>query len=102
MPAKAVPTGDSWLHEVKFDGYRVQAHKIGLRVVVFSRNGHDFTDRFPSIAQLLQELPANAAVLDGEVVANDADGRPKFAKLHVRWTRPNTIHLWGLRPISGT
>jgi len=94
ISAKAVPTGDGWVHEVKFDGYRVQAHKIGSRVVVFSRNGHDFTDRFPSIAQLLHELPAKAAVLDGEVVASDADGRPNFARLHVRWTRPNTIHLW--------
>src|SRR5262245_51186926 len=47
--------------------------KIGSRVVVFSRNGHDFTERFPSIAQLLHELPAKTAVLDGEVVASDAD-----------------------------
>ena len=86
--------GDGWLHEVKFDGYRVQVHKVGSRVVIFSRNGHDFTERFPSIAQLLHELPAKSAVLDGEVVASDADGRPNFARLHVRWTRPGTIHLW--------
>jgi bifunctional non-homologous end joining protein LigD len=63
-------------------------------VIVFSRYGHDFTERFPSIAQLLRELPAKSAVLDGEVVASDADGRPNFARLHVRWTRPNTLHLW--------
>jgi len=94
IPAKAVPAGDGWVHEVKFDGYRVQVHKVGSRVVMFSRNGHDFTDRFPSIAQLLHELPAEAAVLDGEVVASDADGRPNFARLHVHWTRPGTIHLW--------
>jgi len=94
VTAKSVPTGPEWLHEVKFDGYRVQAHKVGSRVVVYSRNGHDFTDRFPSIAQLLHQLPAKAAVLDGEVVASDADGRPNFARLHVRWTRSNTIHLW--------
>jgi bifunctional non-homologous end joining protein LigD len=81
VPAKAVPAGDGWVHEVKFDGYRVQAHKAGSRVVLFSRNGHDFTDRFPS------------AVLDGEVVASDADGHPNFARLP-RWTRPGTIHLW--------
>ena len=94
MPAKAVPDGHAWLHEVKFDGYRVQAHKEGSRVVIYSRNGHNFTERFPSIAQLLHDLPAKAAVLDGEVVANDADGLPNFARLHVRWTRPYTIHLW--------
>jgi bifunctional non-homologous end joining protein LigD len=74
--ASAVPSGDGSVHEVKFDGYRVQAHKAGSRVVLFSRYGHDFTDRFPSIAQLLRELPANTAVLDGKVVASDADGHP--------------------------
>src|SRR5262249_28121993 len=52
VTAKSVPTGDGWVHEVKFDGYRVQAHKLGSRVVLLSRNGHDFTERFPSIAQL--------------------------------------------------
>jgi bifunctional non-homologous end joining protein LigD len=92
--AKEVPAGDGWLHEVKFDGYRAQVHKVGSRVVIYSRNGHDFTERFPSIAQLLHELPAKSAALDGEVVASDADGRPNFARLHVRWTRPAAIHLW--------
>ena len=76
VPAKSVPAGADWLHEVKFDGYRVQVHKVGSRVVIYSRNGHDFTERFPSIALLLHELPEKAAVLDGEVVASDADGRP--------------------------
>ena len=84
------------MHEVKFDGYPVQAHKAGSRAVLLSRNGHDFTERFPPIAQLLHELPAKVAVLDGEVVAGDADGRPNFARLHVRWTRQGAIHLWAL------
>ena len=92
--ATAVPAGEGWVHEVKFDGYRVQVHKLGSRVVIFSRKGHDFSERFPSIVQELRELPAKAAVLDGEVVASDADGRPNFARLHVRWTRPGTLHLW--------
>src|SRR5262249_15906453 len=86
--AKAVPAGGGWLHEVKFDAYREQAHKVGSRVTIYSRNGHDFTQRCASIAQLLHELPAKAAVLDGEVVSSDADRRPNFARLHVRWTRP--------------
>jgi len=74
VPAKAVPAREGRVHELKFDGYRVQAHKMGSRVVLFSRNGHDFTERFVSIAALLREMPAKAAVLDGEVVASDADG----------------------------
>ena len=76
--AKEAPS-DGWVHEVKFDGYRVQ--------VVYSRSGHDFTERSHSIAQLLLE----AAVLDGEDVATDADGSRNFAQLHVRWTRPGTL-----------
>jgi bifunctional non-homologous end joining protein LigD len=94
VPAKAVPAREGRVHELKFDGYRVQAHKMGSRVVLFSRNGHDFTERFASIAALLREMPAKAVVLDGEIVASDADGRPNFARLHVRWTRPGAIHLW--------
>jgi bifunctional non-homologous end joining protein LigD len=50
VSAKAVPAGAGWLHEVKFDGYRVQIHKAGNEVVIFSRNGHDFTTRFDTIA----------------------------------------------------
>ena len=87
IAGKAVPGGDGWVHELKFDGYRVQAHKMGSRVVLFSRNGHDFTERFASIAALLREMPAKAVVLDGEIVASDADGRPNFARLRVRLTR---------------
>jgi len=50
---KEVPAGDGWLHEVKFDGYRVQAHKVGSRVVIYSRNGHDFTERFTSVFRIV-------------------------------------------------
>ena len=45
-------------------GYRVQIHKVGSRVIVYSRNGHDFTECFPSIAQLLHELLAKAAIIE--------------------------------------
>jgi len=97
VTAKCVPAGDG-MHEMKFDGYRVHAHKVGSRVFLLSRNGHDFTERSASIAQLLEELPAKTAVLDGEVVASDADGRPNFG----RWTRPGTAQMKeGWRRVSG-
>ena len=70
---------------MKFDGYRVQAHKVGSRVVIYSRNGHDFTERFPSIAQLLHELPAKAAVLDGEVVASDGEREAPVQAFLTSW-----------------
>jgi bifunctional non-homologous end joining protein LigD len=56
-----VPTGDGWVHEVKFDGYRVQAHKAGSRVLVFSRNGHDFTDRFAQTRATTPMIKASPA-----------------------------------------
>jgi bifunctional non-homologous end joining protein LigD len=62
----------------------VQVHNVGSRAIIYRRNGHDFTERFLSIAQLPHKPPANTAVLDGEVVASDADGQPNFARLHVR------------------
>jgi bifunctional non-homologous end joining protein LigD len=61
VTAKSVPVGDGWVHKVKFDGYRLRAHKVGSRVLIFSRNGHDFTECFPYIAQLLHELPQSDA-----------------------------------------
>ena len=70
------PKGERWLHEVKFDGYRVQLHKAGKDVVIFSRNGADFTSRWPAIAYALQQLPARTAIIDAEVVANNAKVQP--------------------------
>jgi len=49
------PRGDRWIHEIKFDGWRAQLHKRGERVVIFSRNGHDFTHRFPEIRECVSE-----------------------------------------------
>ena len=93
-----MPTGADWLHEVKFDGYRVQAHKLGTDVVIFSRNGHDFTSRFATIAYVLRELPAKSAILDGELVASDEAAQPDFGKLHRRFVEPGRGPPLGLRP----
>jgi len=68
------------VHEVKFVGYHVQTHQEGSNARLYSRNGKDFTERFPSIAQLLHVLPAKVSAFDGEVVASSADGSPNFAR----------------------
>jgi bifunctional non-homologous end joining protein LigD len=78
VSANAIPSGPDWLHEVKFDGYRVQIHKAGKDVVIFSRNGHDFTTRFDTVAYLLHGLPAKTATLDGEIVASNGAGVPEL------------------------
>ena len=77
----ALPSGKDWLFEVKFDGYRALAATSGDDVRIFSRNGKDWTHRYPSIARALATLGLDRALLDGEVVAVDKDGRPDFSAL---------------------
>ena len=73
------PSGEGWLHEIKFDGYRVQVRIEAGRAVVRTRKGLDWTDRFGAIARACAILPD--AILDGEIVALNADGAPDFAAL---------------------
>jgi bifunctional non-homologous end joining protein LigD len=73
------PDGGTWVHEIKFDGYRVQIHVLAGAVTIFTRNGHDWTAKFPELAQDFGELPD--CILDGELCAINADGHPDFSKL---------------------
>jgi bifunctional non-homologous end joining protein LigD len=73
------PSGEGWLHEIKFDGYRVQVRIEAGRAVVRTRKGLDWTDRFGAIARACAILPD--AIVDGEIVALNADGAPDFAAL---------------------
>lgn len=72
--------GSRWAYELKLDGYRAIAAKAGGTVRLWSRNGNDFTKRYPTIVSGLEKLPTGT-VIDGEVVALDADGRPSFNAL---------------------
>jgi bifunctional non-homologous end joining protein LigD len=76
-----VPEGEGWLHEIKLDGYRLLCAVRGAKVEIRSRNGHDWTRRFPGLAEALRALPAKAALLDGEAVVFDAHGRTSFSAL---------------------
>lgn len=75
-----IPAGDAWLHEVKFDGYRLAARLDGSRVQLLTRHGHDWTHKFPELASDLRALDLRA-MLDGELVAMDEQGRSSFARL---------------------
>ena len=86
------PTGSEWLHEVKFDGFRIQLQKSGNEVRLFSRNGKDFTDKFPSIRDAVATLPAGGAIIDGEIVAFDEAGKPDFHTLIRR--RAFGVSVW--------
>jgi bifunctional non-homologous end joining protein LigD len=75
------PTDGGWLSEVKFDGYRLMAFKSGEGVRLVTRNGLDWTDKLPRIAAAVAALPAEALLLDGELVALRPDGVSDFKRL---------------------
>src|SRR5216684_2262734 len=80
LRADTLPEGNAWQYELKFDGYRALAIKTGGTILLRSRNDNDFSLRYPDIARALSSL-ANETVLDGEVVAIDASGKPSFNAL---------------------
>ncbi|HEV7682582.1 MAG TPA: non-homologous end-joining DNA ligase [Pyrinomonadaceae bacterium] len=75
------PRGDEWLHELKFDGYRMVCHLSRGKAHFWSRNGKDWTEKFPNLAAALKTFPAVSAILDGEVVVVDKAGRSSFQRL---------------------
>lgn len=79
--SREVPKGGQWLFEMKFDGYRAQAAIAVDQVRVYSRGGHDWTRQFGFIVPALSRLTKGTALIDGEVVALDDDGRANFTLL---------------------
>ena len=75
------PDGDEWLHEMKFDGYRILSRLEKGRVRLVSRNGKDWTERFPSVAEAIAGLGVERAVFDGEVAVLLAGGKTSFQAL---------------------
>jgi ATP-dependent DNA ligase len=86
LPTKAPqpPSGDTWLHEIKHDGFRVIARKDGDRVRLYSRPGNDLTYRFPLIVETLARLRSRSCIIDGEAVCCDDNGRPSFDRIRYR------------------
>ena len=76
-----VPSGERWLHEIKFDGYRVQLHLANNEIKVYTRRGNDWTNRFKKIADDGWHINAGSAIIDGEVVVPAADGTTDFSVL---------------------
>jgi bifunctional non-homologous end joining protein LigD len=84
-----VPAGPNWLHEVKYDGYRIIARKAGDEITLFSRSGLDWTIRFPAIAEALKTFPADIALIDGEVAFVLSDGKTDFKSLQEHIDTPH-------------
>ena len=83
QPSKAArpPSGPLWVHEIKHDGYRLMVRRDGSRVRCFTRNGHDWADRFPAIVEAAARLKAQSFLIDGEAVIARDDGMSDFRAL---------------------
>lgn len=91
--AAAPPPGERWLHESKWDGYRLLADLDGGRVVLRSRNDLDWTAQLPQIAAAIEALPVASARLDGEMIAVDTKGRSDFSALQEARKSGDTARL---------
>lgn len=76
-----VPTGNGWMHEIKFDGYRALIAVRGKEVRVYTRTGQDWTDKFAPLVAAIAAMGLPPALIDGEIVAHDVNGNPHFSTL---------------------
>jgi bifunctional non-homologous end joining protein LigD len=81
---KQVPAGPDWIHEIKHDGYRLIVQREGKRVRLFTRNGNEWTERYPLIVEAALRNRASSFVIDGEAVLLGVDGVSDFNGLHSR------------------
>jgi bifunctional non-homologous end joining protein LigD len=78
------PSGPLWVHEIKHDGYRLMVRRDGSRVRCFTRNGHDWANRFPAIVDAALRIKTSSFLIDGEAVIARDDGTPDFHALRNR------------------
>jgi bifunctional non-homologous end joining protein LigD len=93
QPSKVArpPFGPLWVHEIKHDGYRLMVRRDGARVRCFTRNGHDWADRFPAIVDAASRIKAQSFLIDGEAVIAHDDGTPDFHALRSRSRAPEAV-----------
>jgi len=87
------PAAATWLHEIKFDGYRLEARLDKGKVKLLTRRGLDWTHKFPSVAAAIAKLPADKALLDGEVVVEGDDGVSSFSLLQQALSEGDDRHM---------
>ncbi len=78
---EAVPSGNGWCHEIKFDGYRAAIAASGSSVHIYTRNGHDWTEKFAPLVRHIAALDLPPCLIDGEIVAYGSHGNPDFSAL---------------------
>ncbi|QMV17895.1 hypothetical protein GOB94_03700 [Granulicella sp. 5B5] len=99
------PAGSGWIHELKLDGYRIQVHLHDGKATLYTRTGLDWTHRMKTIVKELEKLPAQSALLDGEVVVLRDDGTTSFADLQTAFQdgtkKPLTYFVFDLLHLNG-
>ncbi|HKY80036.1 MAG TPA: DNA ligase D, partial [Sphingobium sp.] len=98
----AVPTGNGWLHEIKYDGYRCLLSVAGETAKIFTRTGLDWSDRFAALAAEAGGMGLPPALIDGEIVALDAGGNPDFSTLQrvLKGEAKGALHLFAFDLLS--
>ena len=89
-----VPAGSGWLHEVKYDGYRALIAVAGDKVKAYTRTGLDWSDRFAPVVEAIGKLGLPSALIDGEIVALDKQGRPSFSALQDALKDGGALHYF--------
>src|SRR5205814_5933732 len=102
LPTKSVsvPDGADWLHEIKYDGYRVRLERDGARVRLISRGGYDWTKRYPWIIEAALKNRQRQFVIDGEAVVLGIDGVADFNALHSR-QHHHEVQLYAFDMLAG-
>ena len=83
-PADHPPSGSSWIHEIKHDGYRLMARRDPVGIRLITRRGNDWSDRFPLVIEAVNHLKVRSCLIDGEVVCCDERGLTRFDVLRRR------------------
>jgi bifunctional non-homologous end joining protein LigD len=101
-PADQPPTGPGWIHEVKHDGYRLMVRRDPVGVRLLTRNGHDWSPRYPLIVEAVNALKVRSCLIDGEAVACDENGLAVFELLREkRQGRHVFLYAFDLLELNG-
>ena len=101
-PADKPPSGPDWVHEIKHDGYRLMARRDPVGIRLLTRNGHDWSPRYPLIVGAVNALKVRSCLIDGEAVACDDNGVAVFERLRTETGRHVFLCAFDLLELNGT
>ena len=102
-PADKPPSGSTWIHEIKHDGYRLMARRDPVGIRLLTRNGHDWANRYPLIVEAVNHLRVRSVLIDGEVVCCDERGLATFQLLRHRRNEASAfLYAFDLLELDGT